>query len=1002
MTITLRSTTWLRLLLAAALAVAVWSGGLLSPTRSLAAGENLLANPGFEAGDANWEKWGSPLITTGAAHSGTKSLLVKRNTGGASMSVAVQPGKTYRVGLWVKFAAAEVSSHTISMDSFGTQQGQQNLTFSGSTEWEYKQLLYTPPQGVQHIRISFWNSTAADYYIDDAVIRENVDIENPTTPGQWQAEHRPDSLTLRWEGSTDDMGVASYELSYKKVSDPQWTTLLVPHTTGQTAYTYTLSGLDSYTVYAIRLLALDGAGNRSAPLFGLEATPGPNLVANPDLESGAVTPWEIWKSLSVTDSNPHNGQYALWIKHLTGGGTKKITAEPETSYLFSYWSRFSAQPGGWFGLDGTFMGPVETRTSILPEPTLTWSYTERSLRSGGADELLRLSVWNNTGVDIFMDDVFIGKMPELPGSLEPAVPGGLAVTSTDGVSANLQWTPPAAPLGITGYKISYKKTSASQWSELTVPATAGNPHIVYKLEGLSPETQYDIQVQALSEGTLISAAAAVQAQTTAMLPVNPNASPEAAALLTRLYALTGNGILTGQHNYYEEPEHWYDEAAELSGFYPALWGSDFAYYTGGDFAGLRQAMTDTAIAKGQQGVVIALTFHQPRPSDPPTAGWESVTADVTEAEMQEIVTPGTVLYSRWKAQMDEVAGYLAQLRDAGVPVLWRPYHEMNAEFFWWGARPELFKQLWINTYQRLAVHHGLNNLIWLWNPNAESSWAYDSAPYYPGHDYVDMLAMDIYNNDYRDSYYDKLVQLSGGRPIAIGENGELPDMDMLAAKQSRYVYFMTWPGYLTDKNSLSQIQAIYAHPRAVNLGPTPNGPYVPPPVDSYIIDDFEQYGGSDGSLRSKWQRNTSGNALTVSLSTYGVSSGAYGLKLDYTIGNPGYAGAFRSLGAEWPNMEAIEFWLTPDGSNRQLAVQFHETNGEVWEAGYPLTGTAPVLVRLPFSAFARPGWSTGGNGVIDLGSIKEFAFYIAQGSGSQGSGTLLIDNIRAVKLPVSE
>ena len=92
----------------------------------------------------------------------------------------------------------------------------------------------------------------------------------------------------------------------------------------------------------------------------------------------------------------------------------------------------------------------------------------------------------------------------------------------------------------------------------------------------------------------------------------------------------------------------------------------------------------------------------------------------------------------------------------------------------------------------------------------------------------------------------------------------------------------------------------------------------------------------------------------------------------------------------------------PDGSNRQLAVQFHETNGEVWEAGYRLTGTAPVLVRLPFSAFARPGWSTGGNGVIDLGSIKEFAFYIAQGSGSQGSGTLHIDNIRAVKLSVPE
>ncbi|QQZ59663.1 CIA30 family protein [Paenibacillus sonchi] len=319
-----------------------------------------------------------------------------------------------------------------------------------------------------------------------------------------------------------------------------------------------------------------------------------------------------------------------------------------------------------------------------------------------------------------------------------------------------------------------------------------------------------------------------------------------------------------------------------------------------------------------------------------------------------------------------------------------------------GARPELFKQLWHNMYDRLTHLHGLNNLIWVWNPNAESSWAYDSAPYYPGHDVVDVLAMDIYNNDYRDTYYNKLVQLSGGRPIAIGENGELPDMQMLREKQPKYVYFMTWADYLTDKNSISAIQALYSDPRALNNGETGNGPYVPPPVDSYLIDDFESYGGSNGSLRSKWQRNVSGNAATVTLDTYGLNSGTYGLKLDYTIGNPGYAGVYRSMGKEWPGMQAITFWLQPDGSNRQLAVQFHETNGEVWEAGIKLEGTAARQVTIPFTDFARPGWSTGGNGVIDLGSIKEFAFYVAQGSGVQGSGTLYIDDVQAVKLPAEE
>ncbi|MNI91278.1 hypothetical protein D3C73_1489130 [compost metagenome] len=61
-----------------------------------------------------------------------------------------------------------------------------------------------------------------------------------------------------------------------------------------------------------------------------------------------------------------------------------------------------------------------------------------------------------------------------------------------------------------------------------------------------------------------------------------------------------------------------------------------------------------------------------------------------------------------------------------------------------------------------------------------------------------------------------------------------------------------------------------------------------------------------------------------------------------------------------------------------------------------------MLVTIPFTDFARPGWSTSGNGVIDLGSIKEFAFYIAQGSGTAGSGTLYIDDIYAVRLTEDE
>jgi len=52
-----------------------------------------------------------------------------------------------------------------------------------------------------------------------------------------------------------------------------------------------------------------------------------------------------------------------------------------------------------------------------------------------------------------------------------------------------------------------------------------------------------------------------------------------------------------------------------------------------------------------------------------------------------LIAQGTKLHEAWQAQVDEAADHLKTLRDAKVPVLWRPYHEMNANFFWWGGKP---------------------------------------------------------------------------------------------------------------------------------------------------------------------------------------------------------------------------------------------------------------------------------------------------------------------------
>lgn len=85
----------------------------------------------------------------------------------------------------------------------------------------------------------------------------------------------------------------------------------------------------------------------------------------------------------------------------------------------------------------------------------------------------------------------------------------------------------------------------------------------------------------------------------------------------------------------------------------------------------------------ENGAVITLTSHAVRPTDDePVTFRDSVQGHLSDYEWHELLTPGTYLNKRWYAQMDVIAGYLQQLRDVHVPVLFRAYHEINGNWFW--------------------------------------------------------------------------------------------------------------------------------------------------------------------------------------------------------------------------------------------------------------------------------------------------------------------------------
>jgi mannan endo-1,4-beta-mannosidase len=334
-------------------------------------------------------------------------------------------------------------------------------------------------------------------------------------------------------------------------------------------------------------------------------------------------------------------------------------------------------------------------------------------------------------------------------------------------------------------------------------------------------------------------------------PVNPHASPEARALLKFLYNIQGKYTLSRQHNYISTGSKYTDEVFRITGKYPIVWGSDFSFFVEGEnyarfqhcgpanlsdpadsayfldmtIEQARQNMINEIIRKHREGYIITLMWHGCFPTEGDQCQGNNIWAMENRPSPEtwkELVTEGTELNKAWKKQVDNIAGYLKQLQEAKIPILWRPYHEMNGVWFWWCNHKggNGFPELWRMMYRYFTDYHELNNLIWVWNTNAPrdrpGDEAFDYELFYPGDEYVDILAADVYRNDYKQSHHDDLRILAEGKPIVLGEVGGLPAPEILDA-QPYWEWFMSWGYLLILSNSEEAIIELYNSPRVLTL-----------------------------------------------------------------------------------------------------------------------------------------------------------------------------------------
>ena len=338
---------------------------------------------------------------------------------------------------------------------------------------------------------------------------------------------------------------------------------------------------------------------------------------------------------------------------------------------------------------------------------------------------------------------------------------------------------------------------------------------------------------------------------TSRLPANSDASNQVRLLLDYLGEMFGQRVLLAQH-VTAGTNTEIGAIYEATGRLPAIRISDLMSYSR-SFAGEKALQDDIALAlewHGNGGLVsYDWTWYSPSPGIGESSHYfaaesdfdldKAFTAvyliDLDAESIRALFEAGAISRECRELilEIDHMAEHLKRLHNAGVPVLWRPLHQAGTKWFWWGdCEPESFKWLWRLMFERFSEYHELNNLIWVWSGQ--------SADYYPGDEYVDIIGECIYNADDTSSmpqfagtadYSAQLGRTGRRRMAAMTECALLPSPDLLNRDNALWLWTALYRGdYLVDSrgrlneqfNSRERLERAYNHELTITLDKLPD------------------------------------------------------------------------------------------------------------------------------------------------------------------------------------
>jgi mannan endo-1,4-beta-mannosidase len=299
--------------------------------------------------------------------------------------------------------------------------------------------------------------------------------------------------------------------------------------------------------------------------------------------------------------------------------------------------------------------------------------------------------------------------------------------------------------------------------------------------------------------------------------VDPQATFAARMLMRDLVADYGETTRAGQH---DNSEVAYIQ--NTAGRKPLIVAGDLIEYSPSriQHGSNPGNYTDNYIALENAGHVFSLMWHWNAPTNlidtPGYEWWRGFYTYATTFDLQAaLANTNSAQYALLLRDIDAIAVQLKKVSSNNIPVLWRPLHECEGGWFWWGAKgSEPFKELWRLLYGRLTGYHDLHNLIWVLTS--------ENPAWYPGDDVVDVIGVDAYPTDTGDALSGKwqslLTRFNGRKLLALTEFGGVPDIEKMQRFGVWWSWFAPWAGsYGPSSMPTSTVVRIYQSPGVFTL-----------------------------------------------------------------------------------------------------------------------------------------------------------------------------------------